>query len=236
MTSYILVGENKVMKRTTLILIICFMTLCLSGATASADLFHFSVPNKFETTFDGTRFDASFNYYSDFALTRDVAPVETVNLFPWKSGLGLGGFSLWMDLDNITANTATAIGGFTITDIDGDTITGDIIGNWGLIGGYTHFSGAMSNIQWTTDDGFFNGNDGSDDASMPLDFASDPPWNGSIIELTTGHTVWFSYPWVEPYATKLGGGIDASIVPVPAAVLLGMLGLGAVGIKLRKYA
>jgi len=216
--------------------IICFAALCLSSAPASADLFHFSIPNKFEMTFDGTRFDASLNYYSDFALTRDVAPVETVNLFPWKSGLGLGALSLWMDLDNITATTATAMGQFTITDVDGDTLTGNLTGDWALIGNYPSFSGEMSGIQWTTDDGFFNGNDGSDDSSMPLDFASDPPWTGSIMELTTGHTSWFTYPWEEPYAVKRGGGIEGVVVPIPAAILLGILGLGAVGLKLRKYA
>jgi len=32
------------------------------------------------------------------------------------------------------------------------------------------------------------------------------------------------------------GHLDATVVPVPGAVLLGMLGLGAVGIKLRKFA
>jgi len=228
------------MKRNKILLfIICFAALCLNSAPVSADLFHFSIPNKYEMTFDGTRFDASLNYYSDFALTRDVAPIETVNLFPWKlsPGLGLGAFSLWMDLDNITANTATAIGGFTITDVDGDTIAGDFTGNWALIGDYPSFSGAMSNIQWTTGDGFFNGNDGSDDASMPLDFASGPPWIGTIIELTTGHTAWFLNPWGDPLlVTKIGGRIEGVVVPVPTAVLLGILGLGAVGIKLRKYA
>jgi hypothetical protein len=223
------------MKRNKILLIICFAALCMSSAPVSADLFHIDL-TRLEMTFDGTRFDASLNYYSDFALTRDVAPVETVNLFPWKSGLGLGALSLWMDLANITANTATAIGGFTITDIDGDTIAGDLTGNWALIGDYPSFSGAMSDIQWTTDDGFFNGNDGSDDASMPLDFASGPPWNGTIIELTTGHTSWFLNPWGDPLVAKVGGGIQGVVVPVPAAVLLGILGLGAVSIKLRKYA
>jgi hypothetical protein len=32
------------------------------------------------------------------------------------------------------------------------------------------------------------------------------------------------------------GDLSSAIVPVPAAVLLGILGLGAVGVKLRKYA
>jgi len=35
---------------------------------------------------------------------------------------------------------------------------------------------------------------------------------------------------------SLGDDFHASVVPVPAAVILGILGLGVVGIKLRKYA
>lgn len=35
---------------------------------------------------------------------------------------------------------------------------------------------------------------------------------------------------------SLGDDFHASVVPTPAAVILGILGLGAVGIKLRKYA
>jgi hypothetical protein len=36
--------------------------------------------------------------------------------------------------------------------------------------------------------------------------------------------------------TNNSGSVDVTVVPVPGAVLLGVLGLGAVGIKLRKYA
>jgi len=220
------------LKRKKILLIICFAALCLSSTPIYADLFHFEV-TRLLMAFDGTRFNASlYDPFGELTLTRDVAPVETVYLQPWKTGLGSGGLSLWMDLDNITASTATAIGEVTITDVDGDTITGDFTGNWVLIGDYPSFSGEMSNIQWSNPGGFFNGNDGSPDNSLSLDFASLPPWTGSIIELTTGHTSWFTYPW----PTKMGGGIEGVIVPTPAAVLLGILGLGAVGLKLRKYA
>ena len=209
----------------------------MSSTPASADLFHISA-TYLEMTFDGTRFDASlYDLYGELTLTRDVAPLDNVSLIHWiPEDIGSGALSLWMDLDNITANTATAIGGFTITDFDGDTLTGDITGNWAIIGHYPSFSGAMSNIQWTTDDGFFNGNDGSPDNSLSLDFASAPPWDGSIVELTTGHTTWFSYAWEEPWRVKRGGGLEGVVIPTPTAVLLGILGLGAVGLKLRKYA
>jgi hypothetical protein len=55
-------------------------------------------------------------------------------------------------------------------------------------------------------------------------------------------------PSVIPYAYNKGFGIDAfiddgqhiavpdTVVPVPGAVLLGILGIGVAGIKLRKFA
>jgi hypothetical protein len=43
--------------------------------------------------------------------------------------------------------------------------------------------------------------------------------------------------WGGYYGTRLHYGVMVlTVVPVPAAVLLGILGLGIVGIKLRKYA
>lgn len=225
------------LKRKKILLIICFAALCMSSAPVFADLFDVSV-DRIDMTFDGTTFNAWLNKpYGSVTLNRIEAPIETVELeYVHVGGTAtLGDFSLWMDLDNFTATTATATGEFTLTDIDGDTITGDITGNWGLIGGYTHFSGEMSDIQWTSDDGFFNGNDGSDDNAVPLDLITLPPWEGNIIDLTINyHEAWMLYTdWGGK--TKIGT-IDASVVPTPAAVLLGILGLGVVGIKLRKYA
>ena len=221
------------MKRTKFILIICFAALCLSGAPAFADMFDFGV-SRLDTTFDGTTFNAWLNKpYGVMTLNRIEAPIETVALEYAGGSATLGDFSLWMDLDNITATTATAIGEFTITDIDGDTITGDITGNWALIGGYTRFSGDMSDIQWTSDDGFFNGDSGSDDAAVPLDLVTFPPWDGHIIDLTINHEAWMlSSGW----SGKIKQATIFAVVPTPTAVLLGILGLGAVGLKLRKYA
>jgi hypothetical protein len=49
------------------------------------------------------------------------------------------------------------------------------------------------------------------------------------------HEAWMLYT---TWGTRIKPGELSSVifVPVPAAVLLGILGLGAVGVKLRKYA
>jgi hypothetical protein len=201
----------------TKIMFLAFLA-CIISTPAMADLFHFSV-HRLEMTFDGTRFDASLDKpLGDVTLTRDVAPLETVKL----EDNTLGDFTLWMDLDNITSASASAIGKFTITDIDGDTITGDISGNWMLLGGSPYFYGDLSNVWWTTDDKSFDGDDGSGDNSVALDFGGQP-WLGTLIELTTGATPWFSNAWSDP-DTYTGGSVDAWVViPTPTAVILGIL-------------
>jgi hypothetical protein len=135
-----------------------------------------------------------------------------------------------MDIENIDniGHSATGTGEFTLTDIDGDTITGNISGNWALIGGYTTFSGDLTDVQSTTDDGLFNGNSGS----VPLDLVTLPPWNGQVVELMINHEGWM-LPIAWPSA-KPGTMYAVIPVPVPTAVILGILGLGAVGLKLRK--
>ena len=46
----------------------------------------------------------------------------------------------------------------------------------------------------------------------------------------------FEVRWTYPDGGSISDDFHTSIVPVPAAVILGVLGLGVVGIKLRKYA
>jgi len=221
------------MKRKIL-LMFCFTAFCLCGSPAFADMFDFDASllltyNEVTGALNGSLYD-----FGDATLNRLDVPTETAVV-----GLGIltsGDFSLSMDVDNIddTAQTATGTGEFTFTDIDGDTITGDMSGNWAMIGGYTTFTGDLTNVQWTSDDGFFNGDSGSDDAAVALDLLTSPPWGGQVVELTIDHQGWSLSPlqtW--PHAKP---GTIYAVVPTPAAVLLGILGLSAVGIKLRKYA
>jgi hypothetical protein len=230
------------MKRTIFVLVFCFTAFCLNGAPAFADMFDFDVTD-LNMTYDGSTLNASldksFFNGGDVILNRLDAPIETVvleNTGPYPGTETLGDFSFSMNIQNIdnTAHTATGTGTFILTDIDGDTITGDISGNWALIGGYTTFSGSLTNVQWTSDDGFFNGDSGSDDAAVPLDLVTLPPWDGQTVDMMINHEAWMLYTtWGERIKP---GDLAVVIVPVPAAVLLGILGLGAVGVKLRKYA
>lgn len=61
-------------------------------------------------------------------------------------------------------------------------------------------------------------------------------WEGAIFELTTSGG-WFTKSNGSLRSFNVtGGSIDDGVVPVPAAFLLGVLGMGAAGVKLRKFA
>ena len=76
-------------------------------------------------------------------------------------------------------------------------------------------------------------------ATLPMDTATAlfVPWD--INAFTATSSVGFIIQWnqsIPANLTKLGDKFATSVVPVPAAVILGMLGLGVAGLKLRKYA
>jgi len=192
------------LKRRIFLLIVCFAVLSVIAVPAMG-LIQFSAHN-LGMYFEGNIFYA-YDIFNSFAiLTRDVDPVGNV-VFDGPIASSEF-FSLEMTLENITLYTATATGELTITDLDGDTIAGDITGSWALVGGYPYFYGTLSDVQVTTDDNEFNGTDGS---FIPLSFPSNPPpWIGAAIGLTTDSAPWFSNDWTE---SEEGGGITGWFVP-----------------------
>ncbi len=219
------------------LLVISLAALCLSTAPASANLFSFNYQNILSSYDGAVGFSASVNMIpyslSYGTVTRQESPTGMA-FFSYPGWFVDGGaFSLTMTLDNITASSADGFGSFIITDIHGDTITGEIVGTWVPTGTDNTFAGTMSNVMFTDNyDGYFDGHSGS----VQMDgFTSLPPWFGTIIELSSGGN-WF----LDGYYETADGGVIGSVVgphtPVPAAVLLGIIGLGVVGLKLRKYA
>ena len=227
-------------KRRIFLLVICFAALCLSTAPASANLFDFSFSG-IRSVFDGVdTFSVSVNKSPGTTtsgnVTRQELPTSDMAYFfnfGWFSP-SPGDFSLSMELTNISASYADGIGSFVITDIDGDTIIGDIMGTWIPTGTDNTFAGTMSNVRFIdtgTPDGSFDGHLGS----VQMDFISSP-WCGTLIELSSGGTWFYNGDY-----DSAAGGVTASVVgpqsvPVPVAVLLGIIGLGVAGLKLRKYA
>jgi hypothetical protein len=203
-----------------------------------ADLFHFSV-HRLDMTYSSGTFSASLDRdFGGMALTRDVPAISTAVFGPTTSG----NFNISTNIDNFTGMgtplnpyRADGAGDFTLIDIDGDTITGDVAGTW-IMYDVPIFAGNLSNVEWSQNDvgesdDLFDGDAGTE-ASML--FSAPQPWSGTLIELTASGAAWFEDgDWS---GTVTGGSVDALVVSVPAAVLLSVLGLGVAGIKLRKYA
>ena len=233
-----------------LILVFC-LSLFLGATPAMATMFDFHF-GSLTSTWDGTSgFSTIVNpALTQGSLTRLRVPTAVAGFYPnglvpnptvpgtFYDWANLGGnFSLSMSITGLTGTgtaadpySATGSGSFAITDINGDIISGNIQGAWARSTSVSNdFSGAISNVSFANNsgDGNFDGHLGSASMSYPQAI----PWRGSLIQLsTTGG--WFS---AGAYSTD-SGSVDASVVPVPGAVLLGILGLGAVGVKLRKFA
>lgn len=211
-----------------LILVFC-LSLFLGAAPVKATLldFHFG---SLDSTWDGSSsFTTTTNpLLTSGSVTRQRVPQAVANFLAGQWGLG-GNFGLSMTLTNVTAASADGSGSFAITDINGDVLSGNISGTWARSGVSNVFSGLLTGVSWADNsgDGTIDGHLGSASMSFPQPI----PWHGSLIQLSTTGT-WFSQG---AYSTR-SGSVDASVVPVPGAVLLGVLGLGAVGVKLRKFA
>ena len=136
----------------------------------------------------------------------------------------LSDFQLSMTLSSITATSAQASGSFTITDTDGDTISGSVDGEWVELGGiFASFDGLLSNVYLNeTGNGVFEGPSGG---SFPMDFTGwgAEPYDGALIQLSLPDR-WFSEGSFENANTL----VEAQIIPEPAT--LGLLLTGGVGL------
>lgn len=110
--------------------------------------------------------------------------------------------------------TASGNGNFVATDIDGDTVTGDLSGEWTTPGaGILFFNGALTNVRMNGQT--FNGNTGSWDMNLP----GGPIFEGAIVQLTFSGSGFFDQNF-----TNRATGTTLQIVPAPGA--LALLGLG----------
>lgn len=132
---------------------------------------------------------------------------------------------------NVTMNngmTAVGSGTFSITDDDGDTITGSIEGLWINGGsGYVYFNGSMSNVTFsdngTSDDSF----DGPDGGGFNFSGLPTTATEGAIVGLFIRSANFFNTSF-----DAVPVQIDGQIVPTPGA--LALAGLGGLTLARRR--
>jgi hypothetical protein len=215
-------------------LLILGLALCMIAAPARADLFGFHLGN-LQFTWDGVSTFTSQDWASTAGtLYRNTAPAGTAEFEAGSWGAGLEDFMVSMTISSLTGVSAVGTGTWWLKDIDGDTLGGNISGNWANFGGNAMFLGVLGNVTYVPANNTFDGHDG--DAVSLVFGGAGQPWSGWVTELTV-QGAWFVSG--QAYGTTplvQGGSVDAGVVPVPAAVLLGLLGLGAAGLKLRRFA
>lgn len=217
------------MKR---ILILFIGVMCaFMSAPAMADMFGFSLSNLSTTFNSGSNAFSSVDWSETTGdVYRNIAPTGTASFDEGQWDTGSEDFLVQMTISNITATTADGVGTLTLTDIDSDNVSADVKGLWTKVGGFALFGGMLSNVYYNqVTDTTFDAHSGD---SVLMSFPSFPePWSGAIVHLTSSGG-WFDHD----YTNAKGGSVDGAVLPVPTAVLLGMLGLGVAGWKLRKFA
>jgi len=155
-------------------------------------------------------------------VTRQVAPVGTAEFDTGFLGVGPADYQMNMTLSNITANSADVLAGdagFTITDDDGETITGNITGTWtaGMFG-FLYFNGAIDSVVFSNPSGTFDGPSGG---SFSSDFIADEPYEGAIITLSiSGNGGFFDAGDFDDASTL----VEAQVIPAPAAMVIAGFG------------
>jgi hypothetical protein len=217
--------------------IVFLAVLCMAATPALAEHFGFSYSN-LRTTFDGVdsfvTTPAAFPLLTVGSVYRNQPPAGTA-ITMLNSLIGPDAFLISMTISDITATTAVGSGSFAIKDIHGDTIGGDLSGTWVKAPqvGAGVFTGSMTNVTFTSvvDTNF----DGNLFGSVSMLFSDPGPWSGVLVQLTAP-SGWFTDQFGAVKAFDVTGGSIDAVLPVPGALLLGMLGLGAAGVKLRKFA
>lgn len=138
------------------------------------------------------------------------------------SGLNPADFSITLSVNVIVpGQVATGAGTFTITDADGDTITGSIDGAWlfDTVQGFIYFNGALSNV-FANDNGAQDGEfNGTELGSWSLADLGTQPFEGAISQIVFPAGGFFT----DSFANA-ATGLTAQIIPAPSA--LALLGLG----------
>jgi hypothetical protein len=213
-----------------LVLSLGVATLCLTATPAMAGLpeqLAITVNQPYATWVAGTS-ELTFNKTNAFAFVNSA--ILTFGSPPFSSTLE--DFLVRMHLIGNNGSTAATVdvGSFTITDQGGHSIIGDFTGTWtrNTVQNKNQFTGMTSNMHFSSPTSTFQGDFLTSTTITPMVMFA------GLVDAQTGTAPWFgSTDWAQPLGST--AGVTVSAVPVPVAVLLGLIGLGTAGLGLRKF-
>ena len=239
-------------KRRIFLLVICFAALCLSVAPAMADFVELDAGHTMMTVTDtSVGGDGT-------TATATVIATSTMNMNLRDNDLNLLQPEIVVDSSALNANLVftglggndyTAIGSLEMYDIDGTKIAADFVSTT-LNYNYAFPHPILGDVYTMTVTGELTPQ--GTNTSILLEPS---PWefvgaNGTISlgdPADFNHGIMVVFEYNVPYGSMqdffvadgdASGMLFAEIhsTPIPAAVLLGIIGLGVAGLKLRKYA
>ena len=135
-----------------------------------------------------------------------------------------------MNISNISALSADGDGYFQITDLDGDLVTGNLVGTWtrAFAGApVLFFNGTLSDVTFDdAGDGLFEGTDGLGFDLTP--FLLNSELEGGLVQVSFGVDSFFDQSF-EGFNSQFSG----TIVPTPGAAAL-LLGAGGMFARRRR--
>jgi hypothetical protein len=215
--------------------VVCAITLPAMAAT-EVPLFGFSVYN-IRSTFDGVGSFATMDWVNTGGDVYRGSDVANFYAGSWNVGGTLEDFQIQMTITGATSSGATGVGSFTLKDIQGDTISGNLSGAWVNAGGSGVFNGTLSDVTYVSVvNNVFEGHSG--DVSMV--FPAHMPWDGTLIELTASGGWFTTGAGALKTFDVLGGSLDATVsgmvhAPAPGALALALFGMvNALGLRGRR--
>ncbi len=229
------------MRRLRILLGLCFVGVALgfsqqANAQALVTFDYDDLMGDFNAT--SLLFTATDNADSFGNATRIVSPGGDA-IFEGLSGsngfLGMAAFDLAMTISNLTTTSADASGTIMLTDVQGDSFSGNLQGTWTKnILGSGSFSGVLSNVipSNPSADGSF---DGSSGPGLSMTFLDSPPFSGAVFVLDLEAGNWFTdgAGASQGFSTALTR-TQGVIVPEPATLAFLALGGLIAGCRYRR--
>ncbi len=211
------------------------MLFAAAGVAATATLANAQAILTFGFTDVDGSFTASDGSFSGTAgattsgdVTRVASPGGTAVFAPGFAGTGSSDFSFDIMVSGIMGGSAAGAGTFSIADLNGETLSGSIDGDFVMLGsGIIAFNGLLSDVVFgdVSGDGTF---DGPTAGFFSTDLPGTAPYDGAIVTLTVTGAAGFFDDDFSGVSTQVSG----AIVPAPAS--LALLGLGGLAAARRR--